>query len=87
MEEFWRIQESGDVATVRMHKKELDHKGMKVIIEFHCQDTTENENDENVDDHGAEEDEEDNTSRFHFRVILNRSGKNYIFSVPLRMPA
>ena len=75
------------MATVRIYKKEPVHKAMKVIIEFHYQDTTENENDEYVDDHGEKEDEEDNTSHFHFRVILNRSGKKLNFSVPLRMLA
>jgi len=76
VEKKWRIQEVSG-STFRLYGKEPGHQGSKVMIEFHCQDTVEN-NDSFGDEDNSEEVEEDSAG-LRFKVVFNRSGKRLIF--------
>jgi hypothetical protein len=74
VETEWRIVDGVSPALTRMYKKEASQNGSKIMIEFHCQDTE--ELDEGQD---LEQTLEDLSAHsINFTVTVSRAGKSMI---------
>jgi hypothetical protein len=74
VETEWRIVDGVSPALTRMYKKEASQNGSKIMIEFHCQDTEELDEGQDI-----EQPLEDLSAHsVNFTVTVSRAGKSMI---------
>jgi len=79
IEKDWRIVEKPGVGAITLYKK-VNPDGMKIAIQFHCQDTETPETEGPDEDDDANEDEEEGEAggNLRFMVCCNKAGKNIV---------